>query len=99
MTHALTGRDGCVRCKDAGSVDSSAIDATEDAAACVHSAFRQPVLVLLECLEVLEVLSQPAASAGAASSWQLRQRASYCSSAPTTIVAPLAGAAAPSTSR
>ena len=35
---------------DTGSVDSSAIGATEDAAACVHSAFRQPVLVLLEVL-------------------------------------------------
>ena len=31
--HAPTGRDGRVRCKDAGSVDSSAIRATEDAAA------------------------------------------------------------------
>jgi len=50
MTHALTGRDGRVRCKDAWSVDSGAIGATEDAAACVHSAFRQPVLVLLEVL-------------------------------------------------
>jgi hypothetical protein len=50
MTHALSGRDGRVRCKDAGSVDSSAIGATEDTAARVHSAFRQAVLVLLEAL-------------------------------------------------
>ena len=42
------GRAGCVRCKDAGSLDSSAIGATEDAAACVHSAFQRPVLVLAE---------------------------------------------------
>src|SRR5258705_13528729 len=48
--HALTGRDGCVRCKDAGSLDSSAIEATEDAAACVPSAFRRPVLILLGLL-------------------------------------------------
>ena len=38
-------------------------------------------------------------SAGSASSWQARQRASYESSAPTTIVAPSAGAGRPSTSR
>jgi hypothetical protein len=43
--HALTGRDGCVRRKDAGSLDSSAIEATEDAAVCVPSAFRLPVLI------------------------------------------------------
>src|SRR5262249_25801591 len=41
------GRAGCVRCKDAGSLDSRAIEATEDAAACVHSAFQRPVLVQL----------------------------------------------------
>src|SRR5260221_13020182 len=41
------GRDGCVRCKDAGRVDSSAIDATEDAAARVPSAFQRPVLSVL----------------------------------------------------
>ena len=47
------GRAGCVRCKDAGSLDSSAIGATEDAAACVHSAFQRPVLVQLEVLLTL----------------------------------------------
>jgi hypothetical protein len=52
MTHAPMGRDGCVRCEDAGSADSPAIGATEDAAACVHSAFQRPVLVLLEALEL-----------------------------------------------
>ena len=40
-----------MRCKDAGSLDSSAIEATEDAAACVPSAFRRPVLILLELLK------------------------------------------------
>ena len=50
MKGGMRGAMRCVRCKDAGSVDSSAIDATEDAAARVHSAFRQPVLVLLEVL-------------------------------------------------
>src|SRR6478736_288243 len=61
------GRDGCVRCKDAGSLDSSAIEATEDAAACVHSAFQRPVLVLSEvplarsfrCLKEDRKLSEP----------------------------------------
>ncbi len=48
--HAPAGRAGCVRCKDAGSLDSSAIEGTEDAAACVHSAFRRPVLLLVEVL-------------------------------------------------
>jgi hypothetical protein len=52
--HALTGRDGCVRWKDAGSLDSSAIGATEDAPACVPSAFRQPVLILLELQSLRE---------------------------------------------
>ena len=47
MTHAPMGRAGSVRCKDAGSGDSSVIAATEDAAACVRGASRQPVLVLL----------------------------------------------------
>ena len=51
MTHAPMGRAGCVRCKDAGSLNSRAIEATEDAAACVHSAFQRPVLVLLEVQE------------------------------------------------
>ena len=36
--HASLGCDGWVRCKDAGSVNSSAIRATEDAAACPHGA-------------------------------------------------------------
>jgi hypothetical protein len=43
-----------------------------------------------------------AAAMGAASwpaSWQSRQRASYCSFAPTTIVAPEYGAGRPSTRR
>jgi hypothetical protein len=60
MTHASSGRDGCVRCKDAGSVDSGAIDATEDAAARVHGAFRRPVLVLLEVLRTEPPTLQPA---------------------------------------
>jgi hypothetical protein len=43
-----------VRCKDAGSLDSGAIEATEDAAGCVPSAFRRPVLTLLELLRAAE---------------------------------------------
>src|SRR5205814_4823407 len=69
MTHAPMGRAGCVRCKDAGSLDSSAIEATEDAAACVHSAFQRPVLIQSEVLarvrdeDVLVVLACAAAGA------------------------------------
>ena len=64
MIDAPSGRDGCVRCKDAGSVDSSAIGATEDAAACVHSASRRPVLVLLEVLSPTGLVVAAAACQG-----------------------------------
>jgi hypothetical protein len=41
---------GACDARTQGALDSSAIEATEDAAACVHSAFQRPVLVLLEVL-------------------------------------------------
>ncbi len=52
-----------MRCKDAGSIDSGAIDATEDAAACAHSAFRQSVLVLSEIPRLTAVLRGAVAAA------------------------------------
>jgi len=55
--HALIRRAGCARGKDAGSVDSGAIDATEDAASRRPSAAKRPVLTLPAALSGFAALA------------------------------------------